>query len=185
MIFPLAKGVGAVGLTRTSCQVRVLFVPEPLLLLEIVIFINAPAGSTITVIVPLTDKLFIFLVLVTSPAVSLTVGIIPPASNTKPLGALSIIVPVPISPLVASPSIGPVRVVQAPPTLSAEIDPPPVAAVMVTVPVPASVKNHSAYKPELCPVAVNLNVAPKASPSLGTHQVLETFPLPSAIAVNG
>ena len=112
------------------------------------------------------------------------VGAIPPLSKINPLGAVRIISPVPISPDEVSTSIGPVSGTYAPPTLSAEIVVPPVAAVRVTEVAP-SVKNHSAYLPEVCPVAVNLNVAPKASPSLGTHQVLETFPLPSAIAVNG
>ena len=49
----------------------------------------------------------------------------------------------------------------------------------------ASVKNHSAYNPESCPLAFSLKVAPKASASFGTHQEDVIFPLPSAIAVNG
>ena len=48
-----------------------------------------------------------------------------------------------------------------------------------------SVKNHSAYKPEIWPYAFNLKDAPKASPSLGTNQEEETLPLLSAIAENG
>ena len=55
----------------------------------------------------------------------------------------------------------------------------------VTLTVPPSVKNHSAYNPESCPLAFSLKVAPKASASFGTHQEDVIFPLPSAIAVNG
>src|SRR5262249_21735222 len=59
-----------------------------------------------------------------------TVGGVPPVSNTKPAGALRIMVPVPTSPALFSLYIGPVSAVKAPEAApSAEMALPPVASV--------------------------------------------------------
>src|ERR1041384_1490171 len=58
-----------------------------------------------------------------------TVGAVPAVSNTKPAGALRMIVPMPTLPLAFSVYVGPLKLVNAPLAPSAAIAPPPVAGV--------------------------------------------------------
>jgi hypothetical protein len=60
-----------------------------------------------------------------------TVGAVPPVSKINPAGAFRMLVPTPALPFATSAYTGPVSAVYAPPVLSAEIAPPPVAGVTV------------------------------------------------------
>src|SRR5437899_2825178 len=120
---PLAKGEPAMGRTRTFCQVKVLvtLLTEPTVKVSCVEVTEVMATE-----VPLPTAL-IFCELL--PPTILTVGATPPVSNVHPLGTFKMMMPTPTLPLVASEYTGPVRLVNAPPTVSAEIPLPPVAGV--------------------------------------------------------
>src|SRR5438093_3935963 len=96
---PLARGVPAVGRTRTFCQVNLQVTP---LILELV--------TVKTICVLVTEVIATAVLLATSlmllPAlpepvtrVISTVGAVPPVSNRNPVGAVRVNVPVPTSPL--------------------------------------------------------------------------------------
>src|SRR6266566_763803 len=120
---PPAKGVPATGRKRTFCQVKVLVT----LLTELTVKVSCVEVTEVMATeIPLPTAL-IFCVLL--PPLILTVGATPPVSNVQPLGTFKMIVPTPTLPLMASEYTGPVRLVNAPPTVSAEIALPPVAGV--------------------------------------------------------
>lgn len=80
--------------------------------------------------------------------------------NTNPDGALKIIVPKPISAVTPSVSTGPVREVNVPPVVSAEIADPPVAVVIVTaaktvlaIKTAANITKTAANKIKICRTA--------------------------------
>src|SRR5438552_16505579 len=111
---PLASGLPAAGRTRTFCQVSLHVTP---LALELVT-VNTSCVLLIEVIataVPLDTPLML-LPLLPEPVSRVTniVGAVPPISNTKPVGALRRIVPVPTLPLAFSEQLGPVKVVKVP-----------------------------------------------------------------------
>ena len=98
----MARGVPAVGRTRTFCQVRLHVTP---FILELVTVKTSCVLVTevIAAAVPLARSLM----LLAAPPEPLsrvirTVGAAPAVSNTNPAGALSMIVPVPTSPLAFS-----------------------------------------------------------------------------------
>ncbi len=129
---PVARGVPADGLTRTSCQVSEFLTP----LLVALVTVNVICVVEIEVIatfVPLATP-FIFLESAPLPdvRVTMTVGAVPVVSNINPLGTFKIIDPAPISPCDPSERTGPVRDVYDAPTVSADIADPPVAGVTVT-----------------------------------------------------
>src|SRR5262245_810258 len=95
---PLAKGVPAVGRTRTFCQVRVQRIP-PLLGPVTVKVSCVEVTDVMATEVPLATALMFF---EDDPPVILTVGAVPPVSNTNPVGALRMMVPVPTLPLAFS-----------------------------------------------------------------------------------
>src|SRR6266851_6021638 len=120
---PLARGVPAMGRTRTFCQVKVLVTLLP----ELTVKVSCVEVTEVMATeVPLPTAL-IFCELL--PPLILTVGATPPVSNVHPLGTFKMMVPRPTLPLLASEYPGPVRLVKAPPTVSAEILLPPVAGV--------------------------------------------------------
>src|ERR1043165_2791961 len=99
---PLAKGVPAVGRTRTFCQVNLQVTP---LALEAVT-VNTSCVLVTEVIataVPLATPLMLF-PLLPEPVSRVTniVGAVPPVSSTNPAGALRMIVPGPTLPLAFS-----------------------------------------------------------------------------------
>src|SRR5213594_3165622 len=95
---PLAKGVPAVGRTRTFCQVSVQRTP-PLLGPVTVKVSWVDVTDVIATEVPLATALM-FLEL--DPPLIRTVGAVPVVSKTNPAGALRMIVPVPTLPLAFS-----------------------------------------------------------------------------------
>ena len=100
---------------------------------EVTVKVIAVLVMDVIAIAVLTATPLMFLEEVPLPVVNNTVGAVPPVLNTKPLGAVKMMVPVPISPKAPSASVGPVNVVQVPlVALSAEIALPPVAAVNVS-----------------------------------------------------
>src|SRR6266567_2527182 len=120
---PPAKGVPATGRTRTFCQVKVLVT----LLSELTVKVSCVEVTEVMATeVPLPTAL-IFCEL--PPPLILTVGATPPVSNVQPLGTFKMMVPTPTLALMASEYTGPVRLVNAPPTVSAEIPLPPVAGL--------------------------------------------------------
>jgi hypothetical protein len=80
---------------------------------------------------------------VVSPLI-VTVGDVEVVSHSKPDGAVKMIVPVGIAPLPDSVRTGPVKVVNVPLAVSAEIALPPVAAVTATVAANALVAHNEA-----------------------------------------
>ena len=80
--------------------------------------------------------------------VTKTVGATPPVSNINPDGAFKIIVPAPISAVTPSAITGPVKEVNAPPAVSAEIDVPPEAGVTVTAAKTVGIKSPPVPKPD-------------------------------------
>src|ERR1051325_3272006 len=125
---PLAKGVPAVGRTRTFCQVREQVTPEALLL--VTVNVNWLA---VTEVIATEAPLETPLILPEEPPepvirVIFTVGAVPPVSNTNPAGALRMMVPLPPLRLAFSVQVGPIKLVNVPPTVSAEMALPPVAA---------------------------------------------------------
>src|SRR6266567_487347 len=120
---PPAKGVPATGRTRTFCQVKVLVTR----LTELTVKVSCVEVTEVMATeIPLPTAL-IFCELL--PPLILTVGATPPVSNVQPLGTFKMMVPTPTLLLMASEYTGPVRLVNAPPTVSAEIPLPPVAGV--------------------------------------------------------
>src|SRR6266700_5882081 len=120
---PPAKGVPAMGRKRTFCQVKVLVT----LLTELTVKVSCVEVTEVMATeVPLPTAL-IFCELL--PPTILPVGATPPVSNVQPLGTFKLMVPTPTLALMASEYTGPVRLVNAPPTVSAEIPLPPVAGV--------------------------------------------------------
>ena len=99
VMLPDARGVPAVGRTRTFCQVIVFGVP-PVLLDEMVNVSCVEVMDVMANDVPLT-ALLMFFELVGSPVI-FTVGAVPPVSNTKPEGALRMMVPTPALPVPSS-----------------------------------------------------------------------------------
>ena len=95
---PLASGLPAAGRTRTFCQVSLQVTP---LALELVTVNTScvPVTEVIATAVPLDTPLML-LPLLPEPVSRVTniVGAVPPVSNTKPVGALRRIVPVPTLP---------------------------------------------------------------------------------------
>ncbi len=106
------------------CQVMVLAAELAVL---IVIVTVEPFAANVAPNVPLLVTPLMFPVPVTF---TVTVAFV---LNRKPLGAVKMIVPVPMSPELLSAATRPVKVVQEPPVLSAEMAEPPVAAVTVTL----------------------------------------------------
>lgn len=108
---PLARGVPAVGRTRRFCHVNLHKTPLALGLVTV----NVACVLLTEVIakeLPLLAPLMLLAALPPPLIRSMrTVGAVPPVSNTKPLGALSTIVPAPTSPVIFSEYIGPVRFV--------------------------------------------------------------------------
>src|SRR5437899_757735 len=94
VILPEAKGVPAAGRTRTFCQVSVQGLPPELLLEMVMVRFE---DVTVTVMVDPSAKPLMFLLALPPPFIR-TVGAVPLVANTNPLGAFSIIVPVPTSP---------------------------------------------------------------------------------------
>lgn len=104
VIFPVASGVPAEGRTRTFCHVSVF---GSRVLTDVIVIVRVDAVRVTAIVEPLA-RLLMFLVEFASP-VTRTVGAVPPVSNTNPVGALKIIVPVvEMSPLAVSVYIGPV-----------------------------------------------------------------------------
>ena len=102
VMLPLAKGLLAVGRTRTFCQVSEHVTP-PLLAVFSLNFIWVVEMVLIASAVPLaTPSMFAVLAPVPAIRVTRTVGAVPPVSKMNPLGALRMIVPVLTSPLAAS-----------------------------------------------------------------------------------
>src|SRR5258706_16349365 len=98
VMLPLARGLLAVGRTRTFCQVSEQVTP-PLLVVFRLNFICVVEIVLIASAVPLaTPSMFALLAPVPPIRVTRTVGAVPPVSKTNPLGALRMIVPVPASP---------------------------------------------------------------------------------------
>src|SRR6516164_2394274 len=96
---PVARGVPAVGRTRTFCQVSVQTTP-PLLGRVTVKVSCVVVTELIARELPLVAPLIF---LEDEPVEAIfTVGAVPPVSKTKPAGALRMMVPVPTLPLVFS-----------------------------------------------------------------------------------
>jgi len=131
VMLSLASGVPAVGCTRTFCQVNLQ--KAPFLLETVIVIVNVVVVLETAIVVLFDRSLILLLFWLPLPPILVisTVGAVPPTSNSNPPGAFSTIVPVPTFPLAASAYIGPVKLVYAPPALSAEIAPPPVAGVRV------------------------------------------------------
>src|SRR5215831_15233502 len=129
MRFPLANGVPAVGRTRTFCHVNLQVTPPRLALVTVKVSCVLVTEVTATEL-PLEAVLMLLpeLPLPDSRSI-LTVGAVPPVSKINPLGAFKMIVPTPAFPFAFSEYVGPVRVVNVPPVVSAEIALPPVACV--------------------------------------------------------
>src|SRR5207248_7963419 len=101
-ILPLAKGVPAVGRTRTFCQVSEQVTPLALAAV-IVKVICEELMEVMAIDVPLLTSLMLLLPLpLPVSRVIKTVGAVTPVSNLNPAGALRIMVPTPASPLAAS-----------------------------------------------------------------------------------
>ena len=97
VILPLAKGLAALGRTRTFCQVREQLIPL-LLAALIVKVICVVVLEVIAADVPVATALMFLLSLpVPANRSILTVGAVPPVSKTNPLGAFRMMVPVPTS----------------------------------------------------------------------------------------
>src|SRR5215471_10249650 len=96
---PLAKGVPAVGRTRTFCQVSVQVTPALLGTVTVKVScveVTELMPKELPLLAPLID-------LEAEPVeVTFTVGAVPPVSKTKPAGALTMMVPVPTLPLAFS-----------------------------------------------------------------------------------
>src|SRR6266853_3655585 len=96
---PAARGVPAVGRTRTFCQVNVLV--TPLLLVLVTVKVSCvEVTEVIATDVPLETALMFLAAL---PPVIFTVGAVPPMSKLNSLGAFRTIVPVLTLPLAFSP----------------------------------------------------------------------------------
>src|SRR2546427_12986803 len=102
VMLPLARGLLAVGRTRTFCQVSEQVTP-PLLAALTVKLICVVVLEVIAAEVPVATALM-FLLSVPPPASRSirTVGAVPPVSKRNPLGAFRMIVPVPTSPVAYS-----------------------------------------------------------------------------------
>src|SRR5436309_2254730 len=101
-MLPLARGVPAVGRTRTFCQVSEQVTPLALAAV-IVKVICEELIEVMATAVPLLTSLMLLLPLpLPVSRVIKTVGAVPPVSNLNPAGALRMIVPAPASPLAAS-----------------------------------------------------------------------------------
>src|SRR5258708_26254970 len=100
-MMPLARGLAAMGRTRTFCQVIEL-VSEPLLAEETVNVIWLVVREVMAAEVPEGAPLISYVVFcLKKKSVIRTVGAVPLMSKMKPEGALRMIVPVPTSPLLA------------------------------------------------------------------------------------
>src|SRR5436190_8520707 len=93
-ILPLANGVPAEGRTRMFCQVSEQVTP---VLLALAIVMVRVVLVRVTAIVEPSARPLMFRELAPAPPMRFinTVGAAPPVSNTKPVGALRMIVPVP------------------------------------------------------------------------------------------
>ena len=132
VILPEAKGVPAVGRTLTFCQVNELV--TPLLVAAVIVMVSWAVVTVTAIVEPLLRSLMLRVLGPLPPMrVTKTVGAAPPVSNSKPDGALRIMVPVPMSAVAPSDITGPVNEVKVPPVVSAEIAEPPVAEVTVAV----------------------------------------------------
>src|SRR5580765_225883 len=102
VMLPLARGLAALGCTRTFCQVSEQVAPLLLAIVTVKV-ICVVVREVIAIDVPLATPL-IFLPLLPLPVRRsiLTVGAVPPVSKMNPLGAFRMIVPVPTSPLAYS-----------------------------------------------------------------------------------
>src|SRR6266496_6475746 len=102
VILPLAKGLAAVGRTRTFCQVSEQLTP-PLLAALTVKVICVVVLEVIAAEVPVATALMFLLSLPPPARRSIrTVGAVPLVSKMNPLGAFRMIVPVPTSALAYS-----------------------------------------------------------------------------------
>src|SRR5262249_10392784 len=96
---PLARGVPAVGRTRTFCQVRRQVMPlalEPVTAEASWVLLTEVMATAVPLATPLMFRISLPL---PASRVIRTVGAVPPVSKRKPLGALRMIVPVPTLPL--------------------------------------------------------------------------------------
>jgi hypothetical protein len=127
---PLASGVPAVGRTCIPCQVNVFGL---MLLIELIVIVIAEA-VTLTLVGENVPPLGVLLMLLAAVLPPFTLIVTDPAGlNWNPVGAVNMIVPVPIRPAPPlSAAIGPVSVVQEPAGVSAEMAEPPEAAVRFT-----------------------------------------------------
>src|SRR5439155_17340517 len=157
---PIARGVPAVGRTRTFCQVSEQVIPLWLLLATVKVSCDCDT-EVIAMAVPLLAPLMLLAwePLPFSLAIT-TVGAVPPVSKTKPLGAFRMIVPVPTSPVAFSVYFGPVKVVNVPVDVSAEIAPPPEAAVYWAAAPTVMVLVLGVLLPSVTSLAITLCVPP-------------------------
>ena len=100
VMLPNARGVPALGRTRTFCHVIVFGVP-PVLLAEMVNVSCVEVTDVMANDVPLTALLMFFELLAGSPVI-LTVGAVPPVSKMNPVGAFRMTVPTPALPVPSS-----------------------------------------------------------------------------------
>lgn len=130
VILPLANGVDAVGRTWIPCHVSA-FVR---VLISVTLNVMADAEIELTAVIEPLAKLLIFRLAVALPAnTMLTVAAV---LNSKPVGALIVMFPSPISPALTSVITGPVSAVHVPAALQPVaildgIAPPPEAVVIV------------------------------------------------------
>jgi hypothetical protein len=156
VMLPLANGIPKIGRTKMLDQVKVfgtllLLLAVMLTLMVLVVIVTGPIELPTGTVFTLWTARFV------SPKVRVTTGVAP-VSKMKPDGAFNTISPVPIWPGPVSVNTGPVRLVQLPPAVSAEMALPPEAGVIVTPPeaaiaadcasrlsVPASRKRRSEF----------------------------------------
>jgi hypothetical protein len=119
--------VPEVGRTRKFCQVRLhgtllalllVTVKTNCVLVTVVIATDVPLDTPLMLFAELPEPL---------SRVTFTVGAVPPVSKIKPGTTFRTIVPVPTLPPVFSVYTGPLKLVNVPPVVSAEIALPPVA----------------------------------------------------------
>ena len=126
---PLASGVPAVGRTWMFCQVRVLGLKMPELA-AVMVTVNVLEATVTGIVLLLARSLMLREAVLPPFTFTVTVALV---LKANPLGAVNMIVPVPIAPELLSVRTGPVSVVHALPAFVAEMAEPPVAAVMVVV----------------------------------------------------
>ena len=116
MILPDAKGKEFTGRTRIFCHVKEFVTPffvvcAMFLVIWVVVIEVIGTAFPLVVLLMLSKR-----VVQAAMQFTITVGAVPAISKIKPPGAFNIILPIPMSPVAVSDMIGPVRVVQVPPT---------------------------------------------------------------------